>query len=710
MEAPCFDGLAEVVPLAQLELGRPEMTAQQMDVIARMALILLTECWVHRDHKRALYDVDPLPALQRLIGRIYGRMPEQEFHERMTEIFDSLRDLHTAYVLPQPYRRRIAFLPFMVEEYYGEDFNPAFVVSKLHASAEAAGLRRGATVTHWNGIPIERAVRLNAARRAGSNVAAQRARGIDGLTFRWLGGSVRPEEDWVTLTTRDSEGVRHTAFPWWVALRGEAGPTGDRAASRSLALGLDEETEWIRQLKAALFAAEVADADPFFPGVLRSCRLPPPHADIGYLRIFTFSVDKQEGLVLAVARILAGMPKGGLVIDVRGNGGGSIVAAERMLQLFSPCPIEPQPLRFRNSELTLRILANGDDVAAGSSKLYEAMETLSATGAAFSPPTWFAKPAAYNDLERRYHGRVVLLVDPLSYSATDVFAAGVQDHELGGLLGTSGMTGGGGANVWGYESLRELLQDGLEPQLEPLPLEASFTIAMRALSRVGPMAGLPLEDVGVDSMTHRVTRRDVLEGNRDLIAAAVELLTPDQQVADVGWDSHFDEDLLARAVAGEIGAAMRILEIASRSRKRGVVHEALWYTHPGAAHALAQRDPAAAARLAARIADHLADCEDLTLSDTRAAFATLLKAAAGCEDEPRALKAATGTLFAVAVAHRRLHERDGTRRWLSELTGDAAETVAAALRRQRGARAWYTAEGWRPPATAHPAIRAVLKR
>ena len=48
-------------------------------------------------------------------------------------------------------------------------------------------------------------------------------------------------------------------------------------------------------------------------------------------------------------------------------------------------------------------------------------------------------------------------------------------------------------------------------------------VAIRRTTRVGENAGLPLEDLGVQpNKIHRMTREDVLEGNRDLIAAAIE--------------------------------------------------------------------------------------------------------------------------------------------------------------------------------------------
>ena len=56
-----------------------------------------------------------------------------EFHESLIDIFQSLRDLHTRYLLPLfPFRGNVAFLPFLIEEFYDENdekrANPRYVV------------------------------------------------------------------------------------------------------------------------------------------------------------------------------------------------------------------------------------------------------------------------------------------------------------------------------------------------------------------------------------------------------------------------------------------------------------------------------------------------------------------------------------------------------------------------------------------------------
>jgi hypothetical protein len=95
------------------------------------------------------------------------------------------------------------------------------------------------------------------------------------------------------------------------------------------------------------------------------------------------------------------------------------------------------------------------------------------------------------------------------------------------VLGVHGNTGAGGANVWTHDLLHALdgdAADGASPY-RPLPAGAGLRVAIRRTLRVGDQAGTPLEDLGVQpDEVRRLTRRDVLEGNEDLLARAGELL------------------------------------------------------------------------------------------------------------------------------------------------------------------------------------------
>ena len=59
------------------------------------------------------------------------------------------------------------------------------------------------------------------------------------------------------------------------------------------------------------------------------------HGPMGYLRIWSFMQLDVEGFLNEVIRILALLPQNGLIIDVRGNGGGVIVNGEWMLQMLT---------------------------------------------------------------------------------------------------------------------------------------------------------------------------------------------------------------------------------------------------------------------------------------------------------------------------------------------------------------------------------------
>lgn len=158
--------------------------------IVDQALVLLEENYVHLPLKRAMHAVDPVQRLRLLRHQLdevdEGALPpEIEFHNEMTRIFNSMRDLHTTYRLPRPFRSKTAWLPFLIEEFWEHDHRK-YVVTKVVADAGPDSFEPGVEVMHWNGIPIETAVARNAERQAGSNPAARHARGLDSLTLRPL--------------------------------------------------------------------------------------------------------------------------------------------------------------------------------------------------------------------------------------------------------------------------------------------------------------------------------------------------------------------------------------------------------------------------------------------------------------------------------------------------------------------------------------------
>jgi hypothetical protein len=266
------------------------------------------------------------------------------------------------------------------------------------------------------------------------------------------------------------------------------------------------------------------------PGVaaFREFSLPDDPRRFGHLRLFSFDVAPGDipGFVRRVARVLRSAPADGLVVDLRGNPGGDIGAAEQLLQLISPVPIQPLGMDFLNTRasraLARQVYLDRDDLGAFEDALTEA----ASVAAQFLPSPSVDEPGAYNDVGQAYHGPVALLVDALSYSAADVFAASFQDHDLGTVIGTHPQTGGGGGNVWPYASIRAA--SGI-PMPAELPHGATFDVAVRRTTRVAGRAGTTLEDRGVVlfGAPATVTPADVLGGNQGLLAdVATALAAP----------------------------------------------------------------------------------------------------------------------------------------------------------------------------------------
>jgi Peptidase family S41 len=553
---PVRDHLAESVTLPEFLEGAGVLTLEDRRLLVEQALVLLEQNYVHLPLKVAMHAVNPLQRLRLLRIHLMRQTPdtmepEWQFHSNLSRIFHSVRDLHTNYLLPAPFAGKIAYLPFQIEEYF-DDSGPHYVVSRLATGFSAPGFGPGAVVTHWSGIPIDRAVELSAARYAGSNPAASHARGVDSLTIRPLLRHLPPDEEWVTVGYIGTDGeARELREPWLVVenLPSFEGP-GDEA---SAFLGIDLELDQTNRAKTLLFAPEVVDqaragqsaaltttpaaageeVPTQMPGLFRARSRPTSSGTFGHIRIFSFNLRPlgvtPDQFVAEFIRLVGLLPQNGLIVDVRGNGGGHIFASEFTLQTLAPRRIQPEPAQFINTPLNLRICRNhGEEDDPFQLRAWiRSMDQAIETGATFSAAFAITPEGRANAIGQQYYGPVVLITDARCYSATDIFAAGFQDHGIGLILGVDANTGAGGANVWDHQLLSGLLQDPPDPDspYKALPNGANLRVAIRRTVRVGALAGTPLEDLGVEpDRRHLMTREDVLEGNPDLLDRAGELL------------------------------------------------------------------------------------------------------------------------------------------------------------------------------------------
>jgi hypothetical protein len=643
-------------------MGVGELAPRDRLEIVKQALTLIEQIYVHLPLKRAIHATDPVQRLRLLRHRLETTLlgagseipPTRRFHDEMLSIFTQLRDLHTTYMLPEPYQKenesQTAFLPFLIEEYFTPLPNQErrYLVSKVFEGfVDGKSFRQGVDVVDWNGIPIDRAIELNADREAGSNEEARRARGIQTMTIRPLAWSAAPDEEWVLIGYNDSGRRREIRFDWRVFLptrsprkaperieqettrlreydsklqsvefsrqelqaqssKGAPEPggghrePGDRpsgggngndeghgvrptpppppppppprgGSALASILGIDKRVEIGRRARKILFAPEAMEvelrgATLAAPGAAPAADPGPVHSmpdvftvqdydwppeghhlaatqagaqtrkKIGYIRVWTFDVDDADAFVDEFVRIASDerFPDG-LILDVRGNGGGLITAGEFLLQVLTPARIEPERFQFINSPLTLE-LCQPTGRFPDLERWGDSIGRSVTTGEIFSRGLPLADVAKYNDRGQTYHGPVALIVDALCYSSTDIFAAGFQDHGIGLLLGTSTETGAGGANVWTHELLRQAFP-GPDSPFTQLPGNASFRVAVRRSTRIGAKMGDPLEDLGVviaPENVYRMTKEDLLgstaggsqkKGNEGLIAWAAEKLS-----------------------------------------------------------------------------------------------------------------------------------------------------------------------------------------
>jgi endonuclease G len=536
-----------------------KLTPDERAGIVDQATVVLDGYYSHLSLKKAMYGTDPVQRLRLLRRRLLRYRSEISFHNELTDIFTGLRDLHTNYLLPEYFANSAAFLPFQVG-YSKRD--SCYVVTKTMPGVSDPDFKPGVRINYWNAVPIDRAVEMAANYHAGNNPAARHARGVDGLTQRALLISAPPDDEWVIVGYTDASGTeREFRADWSVVAVPRPEDESTPSPEAAQAFGLDLEGDVRRRVNALLFApqkvaeeqrirtvreshagggqeesletataiataAAVEGLQSTLPTICEVGALEHSGRKIGYLRIRTFNVPRDEPFVNEIVRLLEHpeFPKDGMVLDVRGNGGGLIWAGERLLQLFTSRRIEPTRAQFAVTPLTVELSRTDPRLAPWRPSLERAVET----GAAFSAAFPLTPPDRCNDIGRRYPGKVVLVTDARCYSTTDMFAAGFQDHEIGEILGVDDNTGAGGANVWTMDLLRNQMPGNAA--LQPLPRGADMRIAIRRTLRVGLQAGTEIEDLGVEpTVVHELTLRDLLEKPRDadLLDVAAALLWKD---------------------------------------------------------------------------------------------------------------------------------------------------------------------------------------
>jgi hypothetical protein len=557
--------------LRNAQLKKLKLTPAEREVICDQAILMIEQFYVHLPFKRARYAIDPVQRLRLLRSRLGQIHDDRVFHAELLDAFADMRDVHTSYRLPPPFAGAIAFLPFFLEPYFDEKRQRRFLATSVLPGFDHATFKQGVEVTQWNGVPIARAVDLIAEHIPGGNPAARFMRGMMRMTVRSLASTLPPDEEVVFVRYRPD--LPHATelileVPWFAGTglgtdlfqahgTSICEPLKDLAIIRKV---LWNRPEWrqeknqcgVAPTKPPELISKLPDIFQFqnsagawdqTVGEIDPALLKLKDKRFGHIRIKTFEGEDDEMFqeFERILRIQQSAAPDGLILDVRGNAGGSINGAERLLQLLTPVTISPAPYQFANTSTLQRVIASLREFnknpfqhlnilkEADAAKPYfkgwfQDSEEAMFSGGLLTKGRPLTSPKLANDTGQVYYGPVVLLVDALSYSATDTFAAGFQDHQIGDIIGTDANTGGGGASSWKHnnelvERLRGVVE--LQPPLQLLPAGASMALAILRSARVGSNAGEPVEDVGVKcTIPYRVTKCDLVERSSDLIAFA----------------------------------------------------------------------------------------------------------------------------------------------------------------------------------------------
>ncbi len=446
------------------ELATPIYTNAERRRMIEQIRFVISEIYVHRTMKEAQFGYDAIRSLDRLEPHL-TELTDEEFHQSIVQLITRNRDRHLAF-----YGRNVngisAVLPFQIERCWIEG-NESYVVTKIHPDQDMQYLKAGAVVTHWNGTPIARHIRLTANLFDGGNEPASIARSLEFLTQRSLSRFAWPIESWVNLRFLVEDQPFEERFKWMGFDLGLV-PDAPTIGRNAIGFGGDLELFQNQLVKQAKFMPEsfdereteidaLGDGTPVIIGQKNNFvfgSVTTAEGTFAYIRLYHFSASNVDDIANDMIDAFEHIPRNGLIIDMRGNSGGYIAAGERLLQLLTPRTITPTRFQFRATQTIRRMMTASSHFDRWKQSIDEALRT----GEAFSQGYPIqGTDADANQLGQYYFGPVVLVTDALAFSTADMFAAGFIDHSIGRVLCIDKNMAAAGGNNWSFDVLRLFL-------------------------------------------------------------------------------------------------------------------------------------------------------------------------------------------------------------------------------------------------------------
>ena len=517
----------EELSTAREKIVFPDLTPEEKLRIAEQAQIYLRDVYVHRFEKLDFYPglADPVPAIAEVVDNIDDLTPA-EMEEAIYRIFVAQRDLHLNYIFPSPYADFRSFLP-MTFERTANWWNFFEVrISSVNADqfAQFAPDQRvpevGDLVVAYDGLPIRQAVNRQLATGQGANRFGGFSRAIDQMTLVPHLLHLVPENDEVTITlvTRKPGsffGYEYytITLPWITRTNAPVA-----AAQRSLQLapqasiqarsepaklkpedfyqGKDLWQDLVNEFRIQnnLLPRSDYPANPSNEPVLNWGVIDNRYGKFGYLDLNSFvPANGKDFAIEEVRRLIYDEfeDTDGLIFDVRSNGGGNLLLASELPQLFTRGDNTSRQARLLNTDVNRRIF-NESILGLFDPQFTQVINDAEGTGAIHSETAAYQTSAEVNRLGQAYYKPVAVLMNARSYSASDSFICAMQDVGGGFVFGEDPRSGAGGANVFDNNLLTFLLPD----VFEPLPGTHRMRVSFRQSIRTDINEGKVIEDFG----------------------------------------------------------------------------------------------------------------------------------------------------------------------------------------------------------------------
>ena len=199
---------------------RHPLKLSEREQILLQAELMLNNLYPHLPFKVDEFKTHPVDWLKENVQPFLSTLSEIDFHGLVIAAFAQVRDAHTLYGLPSPFRGAVAFLPFQMGFYF-KDGQRHYVVSKVMGDFERQTFEPGVEILRWSGFPVDDVVRAISKRLSGGNVDAIFSRATFHMTLRPLTFCQPPGEDETLkplIEYRGLDGQTHGIFlPWGVA-------------------------------------------------------------------------------------------------------------------------------------------------------------------------------------------------------------------------------------------------------------------------------------------------------------------------------------------------------------------------------------------------------------------------------------------------------------------------------------------------------------